>query len=95
MNHAIANAKQAYTDAGEALVDTIKREYPVGSLLVIRYSIPRGEATTLVTVTGHGSPWATPTEMRGINRRTGKQRKFYASDVVRLVERANPKGGTE
>ena len=80
MSERIEAAKKAHKGTGEALIEAVRQEYPVGSVV----SVTIGNATFDAEIVRHSdSWWYCPGEMVGRNLRTGKLRKFGDSSINR------------
>lgn len=78
MSEVVKEAKRRYESAARSLVDAVKREYPVHSVV----SVTIGKSTFQAVVTGHNECWwSGPGEIFGINVNTGKTRRFRVSDI--------------
>lgn len=83
MNHAIADAQRAWEAAACRLTNTVKREWPVGTILRVEI----GRSIFLARVTGHLGWSVEPYAILGENIATGKTRKFYPSSVLHIVSK--------
>lgn len=79
MNANVEAAKAAYENAARSLVETVTREYPVGTVMTVQLG---GHELRVRVVRHSESWWYNPGEIVGENIRTGKIRRFHASDIV-------------
>jgi hypothetical protein len=80
MSERIKEAKARYEAAAKALVEAVKEEYPVGSIV----NVTIGRATFDVEIVGYSDCWwYYPEGLFGRNLFTGKLRKFHPNRINR------------
>ena len=80
MTKRIEIAERHYQQSAEHLMETIRDEYPVGTIV----NVTIGNATFDAEITRHSSSWWNePTEIYGRNLNTGKERRFWPMCINR------------
>jgi len=92
MNKTIERAEKKHQDTAEHLMSVIKEQYPIYSTV----SVSLGGRNLLIQITGYSeSWWCDPTYVHETNTKTGKERKFPASDISYIAVKNRNRQGTK